>query len=153
MVVNFLAPFILISMRCYLTFLIPFQLYIFTFLQVLDSQANKFVFVQMHALTISLFLLAFYMDGWWGTTATTFTFLFAAITDWLDGYLARKVCSSHLRLHTCMSNVVRDQTCCVQSHNFHELMKETAICKLLAYLFERLNISIFNHENNHGTIN
>ncbi|WZZ35393.1 hypothetical protein YC2023_018794 [Brassica napus] len=33
---------------------------------------------------------AFYVDCWWGTTATTSNFVAEAITDWLDGYLARK---------------------------------------------------------------
>lgn len=31
------------------------------------------------------------MDSWWGTTATTSIFIAAAVTDWLDGYIARKV--------------------------------------------------------------
>ena len=34
------------------------------------------------------------MDSRWGTTATTTIFVAAAITDWLDGYIARKVCNS-----------------------------------------------------------
>ncbi|URE30828.1 Two-component response regulator-like PRR73 [Musa troglodytarum] len=34
--------------------------------------------------------LAYYMNGWWATTATTSIFIAAAITDWLDGYIARK---------------------------------------------------------------
>jgi len=31
------------------------------------------------------------MDGWRGTVATTSIFTAAAVTDWLDGYIARKV--------------------------------------------------------------
>jgi len=31
------------------------------------------------------------MDGWRGTVATTGIFTAAAVTDWLDGYIARKV--------------------------------------------------------------
>uniref|UniRef100_A0A453IC20 CDP-diacylglycerol--glycerol-3-phosphate 3-phosphatidyltransferase n=1 Tax=Aegilops tauschii subsp. strangulata TaxID=200361 RepID=A0A453IC20_AEGTS len=34
---------------------------------------------------------AFYMEGPWAATATTGIFLAAAITDWLDGYIARKM--------------------------------------------------------------
>ena len=40
---------------------------------------------------ISSLFLAFYMNGWWATTATTSIFIAAAVTDWLDGYVARKV--------------------------------------------------------------
>ncbi|KAH0930593.1 hypothetical protein HID58_016320 [Brassica napus] len=41
--------------------------------------------------TFVLLLVAFYVDGWWGATATTSIFVAAAVTDWLDGYLARKM--------------------------------------------------------------
>ncbi|KAJ4903897.1 Pentatricopeptide repeat protein [Raphanus sativus] len=40
---------------------------------------------------VPLLVSTFYVDGWWGTTATTSIFVAAAVTDWLDGYLARKM--------------------------------------------------------------
>ncbi|XP_072958961.1 CDP-diacylglycerol--glycerol-3-phosphate 3-phosphatidyltransferase 2-like [Typha angustifolia] len=40
---------------------------------------------------VPLLVSTFYMNGRWATTATTSIFLAAAITDWLDGYIARKM--------------------------------------------------------------
>ncbi|CAN6471065.1 unnamed protein product [Victoria cruziana] len=40
---------------------------------------------------VPLLVAAFYLDRWWASTATTGIFLTAAATDWLDGYLARKM--------------------------------------------------------------
>lgn len=42
-------------------------------------------------LILDVLKLAFYVDSWWGPAATTGIFIAAAITDWLDGYIARKV--------------------------------------------------------------
>ncbi|XP_059628228.1 CDP-diacylglycerol--glycerol-3-phosphate 3-phosphatidyltransferase 2 isoform X2 [Cornus florida] len=41
--------------------------------------------------TVPLLVGTFYVDSWWGTTATTSIFIAAAFTDWLDGYIARKM--------------------------------------------------------------
>ncbi|XP_042511399.1 CDP-diacylglycerol--glycerol-3-phosphate 3-phosphatidyltransferase 2-like isoform X2 [Macadamia integrifolia] len=40
---------------------------------------------------VPLIICTFYMNGSWGTTATTGIFIVAAFTDWLDGYIARKM--------------------------------------------------------------
>uniref|UniRef100_A0A7C9DZI9 CDP-diacylglycerol--glycerol-3-phosphate 1-phosphatidyltransferase n=2 Tax=Opuntia streptacantha TaxID=393608 RepID=A0A7C9DZI9_OPUST len=40
---------------------------------------------------VPIFIATYYVNNWWGTTATTSIFVAAAITDWLDGYLARKM--------------------------------------------------------------
>ncbi|KAK2405699.1 CDP-diacylglycerol--glycerol-3-phosphate 3-phosphatidyltransferase [Trifolium repens] len=40
---------------------------------------------------VPLLVATFYMDGWRGTTATTTIFIAASFTDWLDGYIARKM--------------------------------------------------------------
>ncbi|KAF9597512.1 hypothetical protein IFM89_019039 [Coptis chinensis] len=40
---------------------------------------------------IPLLVTTFYSNSWWATTVTTSIFVAAAITDWLDGYIARKM--------------------------------------------------------------
>ncbi|KAK8638802.1 hypothetical protein V6N13_137211 [Hibiscus sabdariffa] len=40
---------------------------------------------------VPVLIFTFSVDSWWGRTATTSIFMAAAITDWLDGYIARKM--------------------------------------------------------------
>lgn len=40
---------------------------------------------------IPILLIVFYSNQWWANMAVAGIFVFAAITDWLDGYLARKM--------------------------------------------------------------
>ncbi len=42
-------------------------------------------------LLIPVFIAAFYLPYDWSSALATFIFAFAAITDWFDGYLARKL--------------------------------------------------------------
>jgi CDP-diacylglycerol---glycerol-3-phosphate 3-phosphatidyltransferase len=54
----------------------------------------SFFFIHSYIICNSFLIhyyVAFYMDGWQGTAVTTCIFTAAAITDWLDGYIARKV--------------------------------------------------------------
>ena len=69
-----------------------FHVKVFTFLLLLLTTSFGIV----------LLLVAFYVDGWWGATATTSIFVAAAVTDWLDGYLARKVLSFFFFISLCV---------------------------------------------------
>lgn len=60
------------------------------------SSAPKFLTLP-NALTLGrvaavpLLIAVFYFNGWWVTMATTSIFVAAAATDWLDGYIARRM--------------------------------------------------------------
>lgn len=61
-----------------------------------QRHSNKFltlptVLTLGRVAAVPLLISTFYVDSWWGTTATTSIFIAAAITDWLDGYIARKM--------------------------------------------------------------
>ncbi|KAK6929244.1 CDP-alcohol phosphatidyltransferase [Dillenia turbinata] len=63
----------------------------------LSSQTSKKFLTLPTILTLGrvaavpLLIYTFYVDTWLGKTATTSIFVAAAITDWLDGYLARRM--------------------------------------------------------------
>jgi len=44
----------------------------------------------LRILVIPIFIVAFYLPVGWSNLVTTGIFAFAAITDWFDGYLARR---------------------------------------------------------------
>lgn len=61
-----------------------------------QSQSSKLltlptILTLARVAAIPVFIGTFYVNTWWGTAATTSIFVGAAITDWLDGYLARKM--------------------------------------------------------------
>ena len=45
----------------------------------------------LRVLLIPVFVIIYYLDWEWAHQAGAFVFWFAAITDWFDGYLARKL--------------------------------------------------------------
>ncbi|GAB7530180.1 CDP-diacylglycerol--glycerol-3-phosphate 3-phosphatidyltransferase [Pseudomonas sp. 3A(2025)] len=45
----------------------------------------------LRVLLIPIFILLFYMPYYWSYMAASVVFAFAAATDWLDGYLARRL--------------------------------------------------------------
>ncbi len=44
----------------------------------------------LRIVVIPIFVVAFYLPVEWGRTVAAILFVLAAVTDWLDGYLARK---------------------------------------------------------------
>jgi len=53
------------------------------------NTANTLTWIRIAA--IPLFVVLFYLPGEWGRPASAVVFMLAAITDWLDGYVARKL--------------------------------------------------------------
>ncbi len=53
------------------------------------NTANTLTWIRIAA--IPLFVVLFYLPAEWGRPASAAVFMLAAITDWLDGYVARKL--------------------------------------------------------------
>ncbi len=53
------------------------------------NTANTLTWIRIAA--IPLFVVLFYLPAEWGRPASAVVFMLAAITDWLDGYVARKL--------------------------------------------------------------
>ena len=58
-------------------------------MSTLDKLPNLLTIARI--ILIPFFVLFFYLPVEWGMAAATFVFIFAALTDWLDGYLARRL--------------------------------------------------------------
>jgi len=49
----------------------------------------------LRVLLIPIFILLFYLPFHWSYLAASAVFTIAAVTDWLDGYLARRLEQTH----------------------------------------------------------
>ncbi|WP_438863144.1 CDP-diacylglycerol--glycerol-3-phosphate 3-phosphatidyltransferase [Neptunicella sp.] len=49
------------------------------------------ILTMIRVLLIPVFVVVYFLDWKWAHQASAFVFWFAAITDWLDGYLARRL--------------------------------------------------------------
>lgn len=49
------------------------------------------IITMLRVVLIPIFVTVYYLDWEWARQAGAFVFWFAAITDWFDGYLARKL--------------------------------------------------------------